>query len=384
VFTKLSDHLLDESHRLFRDTCVRFAQREILPHVEAWEEAESFPRELHGKAGAAGILGAELPEAYGGGGGDLLHALVCTEALLAGGSAGVVAGLGTLGIALPPVLSLGTEEQKRRFIPPAVRGDKVAALAVTEPGAGSDVAGLRLRARRDGERYVLSGSKTFITSGARADLLVTLARTSDDPHRGLTFFVVERGMEGFSVGRELKKTGWRASDTAELFYEDVAVPAANRLGEEGSGFTAVMQNFQAERMALAAFGHASAEIALVEAMAYAKERRAFGKPLTGFQLTRHKLAEMATKVTVAKTFNYVLAHRIAGGAYLPGEVSMAKNFSAAVAEEVCREAVQIFGGMGYMRETLVERLARDARILAIGGGTTEIMNEVISKLLPLR
>jgi len=384
VFTQLIDHLLDESHRAFRDTCVRFAQREILPHAEAWEEAEEFPRELYPKAGAVGILGAEFPEAYGGGGGDLLYAMVSTEALLAGGSSGVVAGLGTLGIALPPVLILGSEEQKQRFIPPTVAGDKIAALAVTEPDVGSDVAGVRLRARRDGERYILSGSKTFITSGARADFVTTLARTSDDGHRGLTFFVVERGMEGYSVGRKLKKTGWRASDTAELFYDEVAVPAHNRLGEEGSGFTAVMQNFQPERLALAAFGHASAEIALHEAMTYAKERKAFGKPLTGFQVTRHKLAEMATKVTVAKSFNYLLAHRVAGGAYLPAEVSMAKNFSAAVAQEVCHEAVQIFGGMGYMRETMVERLARDVRILSIGGGTTEIMNEVISKLLPLR
>jgi len=381
VFAKLIDHLLDESHQLFRDTCVRFARREILPHAEAWEEAESFPRELYARAGAAGILGAELPEAYGGGGGDLLHALVGTEALLTGGSSGVVAGLGTLGIALPPLLTLGSEEQKQRFIPPVLAGQSVAALAVTEPGAGSDVAGIQLRARRDGERYVLSGSKTFITSGARADLITTLARTSDDPHRGLTFFVVEREMEGFSVGRALKKTGWRASDTAELFYDDVSLPADHRLGEEGSGFGAVMQNFQAERMALAAFGHASAEIALQEALTYARERRAFGKPLTGFQVTRHKLARMATKVAVAKAFNYLLAHRIARGAYLPAEVSMAKNFSAAVAQEVCHEAVQIFGGMGYMRETVVERLARDVRLLSIGGGTTEIMDEVISKLI---
>jgi acyl-CoA dehydrogenase len=384
VFTKLTDHLLDESHRIFRDTCVRFAQREIQPHAEAWEEAESFPRELFNRAGAAGVLGAEFPEAYGGGGGDMLHALVSTEALLRGGSSGVVAGLGTLAIALPPLLGLGSEEQKQRFIPPVLAGDKIAALAVTEPGAGSDVAGVQLRARRRGDDYLLSGSKTFITSGAGADLITTLARTSDDAHRGLTFFVVERGMEGFSVGRALKKTGWRASDTAELFYDEVRVPASHRIGEEGSGFTAVMQNFQSERMFLAAFGHASAEIALHEAMAYAKERQAFGKPLTGFQLTRHKLAQMATKVTVAKAFNYMLADRIAAGAYLPGEVSMAKNFSAAVAQEVCHEAVQIFGGMGYMRETVVERLSRDVRLLSIGGGTSEIMDEVISKLMPLR
>jgi acyl-CoA dehydrogenase len=380
----LTDHLLDESHRLFRQTCLRFAENEIRPHAQQWEEDESFPAELYAKAAAAGIVGAEFPESYGGGGGDLLHAVVSVEALLTGGSSGVVAGLGTLGIALPPVLTLGTEEQKERFLSPVLAGEKIAALAVTEPEVGSDVDGIRLRAVRDGDRYLLSGSKTFITSGARADLVTTLARTSDDPHRGLTFFVVERGSPGFSIGRSLKKTGWRASDTAELFYDEVPVLEQNRLGPEGSGFGAVMQNFQQERMALAAFGHGSAEIALAEAIAYAKERKVFGRPLTGFQVTRHKLAQMATLTSVAKAFNYLLAHRISGGAYLPAEVSMAKNFSAEVAREVCHAAVQIFGGMGYMRETLVERLSRDVRLLSIGGGTSEIMNEVIAKILPLQ
>jgi len=380
----LTEPFLDESHRLFRQTCLRFAEREIAPHAIEWEEAESFPRELYLKAAGAGILGAELPEAYGGGGGDLLHAIICTEALLRGGSSGVVAGLGSLGIALPPILLLGSEEQKQRLIPPVVCGEKVAALAVTEPEAGSDVAGTRLRATRKGDGYLLSGSKMFITSGARADLVTTLARTSDDPHGGLTFFAVERGMKGFAVGQVFKKTGWRASDTAELIYDEVFVPEENRIGSEGSGFQAVMNNFQFERMALAAFGHASAEIALAEAMAHARQRSAFGRPLAGFQVTRHKLAQMATLVAVATSFNYLLARRIVDGAYLPKEVSMAKNFSARVAREVCHEAVQIFGGTGYMRETAVERLSRDVRVLDIGGGTAEIMNEVIAKLLPLR
>lgn len=380
----ITDGFLDESHRLFRQMCTRFAAEHIAPHALQWEEQEAFPRELFSEAGRAGILGAAIPEEYGGGGGDMLHVLILTEALLGGGSSGVVAGLGTAGIALPPILLLGSEAQKQRLIPPVVRGEEIAALAISEPGAGSDVAGVRLEARRDGGDYVLSGTKTFITSGAKADFVTTLARTADDPHGGLTFFVVETKAEGFSAERTLKKTGWRASDTAELIYNDVRVPAENRLGDEGSGFKTLMHTFQGERMALAAFGHASAEIALNEAMSYARERRAFGKPLAGFQVTRHKLAQMATLVSVAKAFNYLLAHRISGGAYLPKEVSMAKNFSAEVAREVCHEAVQIFGGMGFMRETVVERLSRDVRLLSIGGGTSEIMNEVISKLLPLR
>jgi acyl-CoA dehydrogenase len=374
---------LDESHELFRQTCLRFAREKIAPHAHEWEEAGSFPRELYREAAAAGILGVSVPVEYGGGGGDLLHSLVTIEALLTGGSSGVVASLGSFGIAIPPIMFLGSDEQKRRFVPPVVAGEKIAALAITEPGTGSDVSGIRTRAVRDGDDYVLTGSKQFITSGVRADYVTTLARTGEDKHGGLTFFVVERGMQGFGVSRALKKTGWWASDTAELAFDGVRVPAANRVGEEGSGFTALMKNFQGERLALAFYGHATAEIVLGDALEYAKERRAFGRPIAGFQVTRHKLAAMATKVAAAKSFNYSVARRVADGEYLVGEVSMAKNFASQVAQEVCFEAVQILGGMGYMRETRVERLSRDARLLPIGGGTSEIMNEIIAKHLGL-
>ncbi|MEZ4225531.1 MAG: acyl-CoA dehydrogenase family protein [Polyangiaceae bacterium] len=375
---------LDESYELYRTTCRRFAEQKIAPHVVDWEEAGEFPRELYREAAHAGVLGAGFPEELGGGGGDFLYGLVGIEELLRGGSSGVVAGLGSLGIALPPILKMGTEEQKQRFIPPVLSGEKIAALAITEPGTGSDVAGIRTRARRDGSDYLLSGSKLFITSGVRADTVTVLARTSDDKHEGTTFFVVERGMRGFSVSRALKKTGWCASDTAELAFDEVRVPEANRLGEEGSGFVTLMQNFQNERLALAFYGHATAAIAYEDAMAYARERQAFGRPLSGFQVTRHKLAQMATLVHAARAFNYSVARRaVLEGEYLVGEVSMAKNFAAEVAQKVCYEAVQIFGGMGFMRETRVERLSRDARLLPIGGGTTEIMNEIIAKTLGL-
>ncbi|MCA9642062.1 MAG: acyl-CoA dehydrogenase family protein [Polyangiaceae bacterium] len=374
---------LDESHKLFAETCLRFARERIAPHVVEWEEAGTFPRELYTEAAEAGILGVSFPEEYGGGGGDLLHSLISVETLLEGGSSGLLASIGSLGIALPPILNLGNEEQKQRFLPPVLSGEKIAALGITEPGTGSDVAGIRTKAVRDGDHYVLSGSKLFITSGVRADYVSVLARTGPDPHGGLTFFVVERGMPGFSVSRALNKTGWWASDTAELAFDEVRVPVANRIGDEGSGFLAIMQNFQNERLSLAFYGHATAEICLKDAIAYAKERQAFGKPLVGFQVTRHKLAHMATQVQAAKTFNWDVAKRVAAGEYLVGEVSMAKNFACQVAQEVCYEAVQVFGGMGYMRETRVERLSRDARILPIGGGTTEIMNEIIAKQLGL-
>lgn len=373
----------DESHALYRQTCLRFAKEKIAPFVHEWEEAGSFPRELYKEAAAAGVLGASYPSELGGGGGDLLHSLIGIEALLTGGSSGVVAGLGSLGIALPPILFLGSPEQHKRFVPPALAGETIWALGITEPGTGSDVAGIKTRAEKDGSDYVLHGSKLFITSGVRADFVTVLARTGPDKHGGLTFFVVEKGMKGFTVSRALKKTGWWASDTAELSFDGVRVPEANRVGQEGSGFTSLMRNFQQERLALAFYGHATAEIVLDDAIHYAKERQAFGRPIVGFQVTRHKLADMATKVTAAKSLNYSVATRVNQGEYLVKETSMAKNFSARIAQEVCYEAVQIMGGMGYMRETRVERLSRDARILPIGGGTSEIMNEIIAKGLGL-
>ncbi|MFO0567687.1 MAG: acyl-CoA dehydrogenase family protein [Polyangiaceae bacterium] len=374
---------LDESYELFRETCTRFAREKIAPFVAEWEEAGIFPRELYREAAAAGVLNAAYPEEYGGGGGDMLHGLVGIEALLSGGSSGIVAGLGSLGIALPPILVLGSEEQKRRFLPPVLAGDKIAALAITEPGTGSDVSGISTRAVRDGKDYLVSGAKMFITSGVRADYVSVLARTGPDKHGGLSFFVVEKGMPGFSVSRALKKTGWWASDTAELAFDSVRVPEENRIGDEGSGFVALMRNFQHERLALAFYGHATAALVLEDALAYARERQAFGRPLVGFQVTRHKLARMATEVEAARTLNYSTALRVKAGEYLVKEVSMAKNFSADVAQRVCYEAVQILGGMGFMRETRVERLSRDARLLPIGGGTTEIMNEIIAKGLGL-
>lgn len=376
----LFEGYFDDTHRQFRQVCRRFAVEQIAPHAEAWEEAGSFPRELYGEAARAGILGPTFAAELGGGGGDVFHGIVAAEELLRGGSTGVVVGLGSLGIALPPILALGTAEQKERFVRPVLAGDAIAALAITEPGTGSDVAGIRTRAVRDGDSYVLHGTKTFITSGVRADLVTVLARTSDDPHQGLTFFVVERGTPGFSVSKALRKTGWWASDTAELSFEQVRVPIENRLGDEGSGFYALMRNFEGERLMLAVNGYALAELSLEHALRYAKERSAFGRPLVGFQVTRHKLAEMATKVAGAKALTYAAADRMRKGQSVVAEVAMAKNLASDVARDVTWEAVQIFGGMGYIRETVVERFARDARLLPIGGGTQEIMREVIAKM----
>ena len=376
----LFDSYFDETHRQFRELCRRFALDKIAPHAEAWEEAGEFPRELYAEAAAAGVLAPTFPSELGGGGGDVFHGVVAGEELQRGGSTGVVVGLGSLAIALPPILALGDAQQKERFVRPVLEGQKIAALAITEPGTGSDVAGIRTRAVKDGDSYVLSGSKTFITSGVRADLVTVLARTGEDSHGGLTFFVVEKGMEGFGVSRALRKTGWWASDTAELHFDEVRVPVENRLGPEGSGFLALMRNFEGERLMLAVNGVALAALSLEHALAYAKERSAFGRKLVGFQVTRHKLAEMATKVQSARALTYAVADRMRKGQPVVAEVAMAKNLASEVAREVTWEAVQIFGGMGYMRETVVERFSRDARLLPIGGGTQEIMREVIAKM----
>ena len=372
---------LDDSHHAFREVCARFTRESILPQVEAWEEAEGFPVGLYRQAAAAGILGPGLPEEYGGGGGDLFHMLVSCEELIRGGSTGVLVGLGSLEIALPPILALGSAEQRAAYLPPVLAGERIAALAITEPGAGSDVSALQTRAVRCEGGYRLSGSKIFVTSGVRADQLTLLARTGDDPHGGLTFFVVPGQSPGLSVSRALKKTGWRASDTAELGLDEVEVPESARLGAEGSGFRCLMECFQRERLYLAAIGSASAELAYEDAAAYAQARESFGRPLIGHQVIRHKLADMGGRVLAAKALVYHVVARAIRGEASAAEVALAKNQAADCAEWVCREAVQVFGGMGYCRETRVEVLSRDARLLNIGGGTREIMNEIAGRAL---
>ncbi|HEU4539160.1 MAG TPA: acyl-CoA dehydrogenase family protein, partial [Polyangiaceae bacterium] len=366
-----------DAHASIRAEARRFAEREIAPHARAWEEAGEFPRELYGKLARAGLLGLSYPEAYGGAGGDLSFALAAAEELvLAGQSVGTVVGLSSHGIALPPIVAFGTEEQKRRFLPPVLAGEQIAALAITEPGGGSDVASLRTRAERRGGHYVVNGTKTFITSGCRADLVTCAVRTGGEGHGGVSLLVVERGTPGFSVSRKLEKTGWWASDTAELSFEDCRVPAENLIGEENHGFLMIVKNFVTERVSLAGNCVAIAELAHRLAVAYARERRAFNKPLAGFQVIRHKLADMATRLAAARALTHEVVQRHLAGEDVAALAAMAKNAATDMCSYVCDEAVQIHGGYGYMREYTVERLFRDARLYPIGGGTREIMNEI--------
>lgn len=369
-----------EEHQIFRTSIRKFVEKEIKPHIDHWEDEELFPVELYKKAADAGFLGLEYPEAYGGSPCDKFMNIAYTEEMIRAGSVGLVAGLGSYSIAMPPVLSMGTEKQKQKFLVPVLKGEKISALGITEPNAGSDVANIRTRAVRNGDHYIVNGSKTFITSGCRAHFITTAVRTGGAGYKGVSLLMIDSSTPGFTVAKKIRKMGWNASDTAELSFVDCRVPVENMLGGEGQGFVGIMINFQNERLALAVMAHAVAELALEESIKYAKTREAFGRTLSGFQVTRHKLVDMATKVEVAKQFNYRVAAKMQAGQDAIRDVSMAKNFACEVCDKVVYDAVQIHGGYGYAREYLVERLYRDSRILGIGGGTTEIMKEIISKV----
>jgi len=368
-------------HATLREQIRRFAAAEIAPHAAEWEERCEFPLELYRRAAEVGLTGIGYPEEHGGSGGDFSHTLVAAEEMiLAGKSVGTCVGLGSHGIAIPPILRFGTDEQKERFVRPVLEGKKIAALGITEPSGGSDVASLRTRAVRAGGFFIVNGSKTFITSGCRADYVTTAVRTGGPKHGGISLLVIERGTPGFTVSRKLDKTGWWASDTAELSFEDCRVPAANLIGEIDQGFVYIMMNFVTERLALAAQCVAIAELAYRESVAYARTREAFDKRLTAFQVVRHKLADMATRIAAARALTGECVTRYLRGEDAPSLAAMAKNTATDMCSWVCDQAVQIHGGYGYMREVTVERLYRDARLYPIGGGTREIMNEIISKV----
>jgi acyl-CoA dehydrogenase len=372
-----------ETQNIVRASVKKFVEQEIKPHINEWEEANSFPRELYEKAGAAGILSIGHPEEFGGTGSDIFTKIAASEELMKSTSGGLVASLGSIDIGLPPVYKWGSDELKARIVPEVIAGNKIAALAITEPSGGSDVANLKTTALKDGDEYIVNGSKTFITSGQRADYYTVAVRTGKPGFGGISLLLIERDRAGFSRGSNLKKTGWWASDTAELFFDNVRVPASNLIGAENAGFFAIMSNFEAERLSLCVMANTTSEMALEYAIAYVKEREAFGRPIGKFQVIKHKLAEMATQLEASKALTYRLAARMEAKQSVVKEISMAKNFATSTSDKITYDAVQLFGGMGFMRECPVERLYRDNRILSIGGGTYEIMNEVISKQMGL-
>jgi alkylation response protein AidB-like acyl-CoA dehydrogenase len=375
-----------EEHEELRQTVSRFVSTEIAPNVDEWEAAREFPRELFSRCAELGFLGLKFPEELGGQGGTHLHDAVWVEELArSGGSGGVAAGLNAhTSIAMPPIFKFGTEEQKRRWLPAGIAGEKIGALGITEPGAGSDVASLATTARRQGDTYVVNGAKTFITNGVRADFLVCACKTSEEGgHGGISFLVLEREMPGYEVSRKLEKMGWHSSDTGEISFSDVEVPVENLLGEENGGFKLIMANFAWERL-LMAIGAVGAMQRLIETtVAYALDREAFGRPIGRFQAIRHHVAEMATRAEAARALTYNALRLFHEGQDCIQEVSMAKLLTQRAVLDIADQSLQIHGGYGYMREYGIERAVRDARLGPIGGGTDEIMKEIIGKTMGL-
>jgi acyl-CoA dehydrogenase len=375
-----------DEHAQLAETIGRWVREEIVPNVDRWEAAGEFPRELYTRAAELGFLGLKYPVELGGQGGDCIHDAVWAEELAAAGaSGGVGAGLGAhTGIATPPIYRFGTPDQHDRFLRPAIRGERIAALGITEPGAGSDVASIRTLARRVDGGYVVNGSKTFITNGVRADFLVCAVKTTEDGgHRGISFLILEREMPGYEVVSKLEKMGWRSSDTAELSFTDVEVPAENLLGEENRGFYLIMENFAWERLLMSLGAVGAMRRLLGVALEYAGEREAFGRPIGRFQAIRHKIAEIGVKAEVGRALTYHALRGYAAGDDVIADVTKAKLFTQRACVEVADECVQILGGYGYMREYGVERALRDARLGPIGGGTDEIMREILGRRLGL-
>jgi acyl-CoA dehydrogenase len=375
-----------EEHEELRETVARFVAKEIAPNVDEWEAAREFPRELYSRCAELGFLGLKFPEELGGQGGTHLHDAVWVEELArSGGSGGVAAGLNAhASIAMPPIFNFGTEDQKQRWLVPGIAGEKVGALGITEPGAGSDVASLTTTAVRHGDTYLVNGAKTFITNGVRADFLVCACKTSEKGgHGGISFLVLEREMPGYEVSRKLEKMGWHSSDTGEISFSEVEVPAENLLGEENGGFKLIMANFAWERL-LMAIGAVGAMQRLIETtVAYALEREAFGRPIGKFQAIRHQVAEMATRAETNRALTYNALRLFHTGQDCIQEVSMAKLMTQRAVLDIADQSLQIHGGYGYMREYGIERAVRDARLGPIGGGTDEIMKEIIGKTIGL-
>ncbi|MGB0120509.1 MAG: acyl-CoA dehydrogenase family protein [Solirubrobacterales bacterium] len=378
--------IFTQEHEDLRESMENWAKNELHPHRNEWEETK-WPDSAMKRAGDLGYLGLCFPEEYGGQGGDYFYSLVRAEAMSYAGNGGIGMGFAVqTDMVLPPIHLLGTEEQKQKYLTPGIQGTKIGALGITEPGAGSDVAGIRTTAILDGDEYVINGSKTFITNAARAQFMVLVVKTDPSKaHDGITLLLIDirddegNDLPGFSVTSNLEKMGMLSSDTGELSFEDFRVPADSVLGQVGKGFYHISWELQGERLVAAAGSHAGAERLLETTIEYALDRQAFGRPIGKFQTIRHKIAEMATKIEASKQFTYSVAWRVNKGEYPVREISMAKMLASQMACEVADEAIQIHGGYGYMKEYEIERHYRDMRLNRIGAGTDEIMLEVIGR-----
>lgn len=373
--------ILTPEHELWRETVRRFVAKEVTPHVTAWDEAGEFPRELYRKAAAAGILGMGFPEEYGGTPADFFYRIVSAEEFAQAGSGGLSASLFSHTIGAPPIAAVGSDELKARVLPAILAGDKISALAITEPGGGSDVASLRTSARREGGEYVVNGEKTFITSGMRADYYTVAVRTGGPGAAGVSLLLIERERTGFSR-TVLDKMGWWCSDTATLHFDQVRVPAANLIGEENAGFRAIMRNFNSERLGMAAGAVGFAQACLDDALDWARQRKTFGAHLIEHQVIRHKLVDMQTRIHAARAMLYDTAEKLAAAPREPrwiAQLAMLKNFSTDAMQFCADAAVQTLGGAGFIRGTRAERIYREAKVMQIGGGSTEIMKDLAAR-----
>jgi alkylation response protein AidB-like acyl-CoA dehydrogenase len=372
--------IFTDEHEQLRESIRAFVTKELRPHAEEWEE-DTFPDWVFSRMGELGLLGLSYPEEYGGQGGDYYCNLVLAEEIVHSNCGGLCMGVAVhTDMATPPIHAFGTEEQKQAYLVPAIRGEKISCLGITEPDAGSDVSGIKTRAVRDGDEWVINGSKTYITNGHRADFIVLVTKTDPDAgYDGFTLFIVDMDAPGVIREEKLRKLGMHASDTALLAFQDVRVPDSAVLGEVGKGFYHIMWELQGERLIGAAGAVASAQAVFDKTLQYANERQAFGRPIGKFQVTRHKFAEMATKIESARQLTYTTAWRFANGEYPVREISMAKLYASRIACEVADECLQIHGGAGYMKEYGIERVWRDLRLNRIGAGTDEIMLDVIGR-----
>lgn len=377
-----SHSIFTEEHQLFRQSFRDFLEREVRPNIDQWEEDGQLPRSIYKKFGAMGFFGMTLPEEYGGMGLDLLYNVVFDEEIARMNSGGFGASIGAHPLlALTHLNAEGSESQKQHYLMPGIKGELIGCLAITEPGAGSDVQAIQTTAIKDGDHYVVNGAKTFITNGVLSDFIIAVVKTDpSEKARGISLLIIDRETPGVSASF-LNKLGWRASDTGEIAFDEVRVPVTNLLGLEGHGFLYVMEHFVSERLSLASGGVAASSYALELTLKYINERKAFGRKLNRFQVLRHRIAQMAAEIEMNRQFVYSLYQRYQEGDYIVKEASMAKLLATQLADKVATECLQMFGGYGYMEDYPLARMFRDARLGQIGGGTSEIMCEIIAKMM---
>ena len=371
-----------EEHQLFRESLKDFLQKEVVPHIEKWEKSGTIERFIWKKMGDMGFFGINYPEAYGGLNLDFFYTVIFLEELQRINSGGFAAAMWAHAyLAMTHLNAEGSEEMKQKYLSASISGDMIGCLCITEPFGGSDVAGMRSTAEKKGDTYIINGSKTFITNGVYSDYLIVAAKTNpSEGNRGISIFLVDRNTPGVSATK-LDKLGWRASDTGEIAFDNVEIPASNLMGEENKGFNYIMQHFASERLIMGINAHARAEFALEYAMQYMSERTAFGTTIDRFQALRHKLADCYTEMEICKQFNYITAYRFNKGEYVVKEATMSKLQSTKMADEVIYQCLQFLGGYGYMEEYPLARLLRDSRLGPIGGGTSEILREIIAKII---